>query len=80
MPQHPTSSQLGFSTGKKARLPRILYRLGVGKDPTLFLPCDQVREHGPRDFFENPDSGRLGLRYQICSMVESSSNPTTALL
>jgi class I fructose-bisphosphate aldolase len=47
-------SQLGLSTGKKARLYRILYQHGVGNGTGLFLPYDQGLEHGPRDFFANP--------------------------
>src|SRR5689334_12389 len=47
-------SQLGLSTGKKARLHRILYQHGVGNGSGLFLPYDQGLEHGPRDFFANP--------------------------
>jgi fructose-bisphosphate aldolase, class I len=47
-------SQLGLSTGKKARLHRILYQHGVGNGTGLFLPYDQGLEHGPRDFFANP--------------------------
>ena len=47
-------SELGLSTGKKARLHRILYQHGVGNGTGIFLPYDQGLEHGPRDFFANP--------------------------
>lgn len=47
-------SELGLSTGKKARLNRILYQHGVGNGTAIFLPYDQGLEHGPRDFFANP--------------------------
>ncbi len=46
--------QLGLSTGKKARLHRILYQHGLGNGKAIFLPYDQGLEHGPRDFFANP--------------------------
>ena len=47
-------NELGLSTGKKARLYRILHRHGLGNGTALFLPYDQGLEHGPRDFFANP--------------------------
>ena len=59
--------ELGLSTGKKARLHRILYQFGLRNGTALFLPYDQGLEHGPRDFFANPAAsdpayiGRLAL-------------------
>ena len=47
----------GLSTGKKARLYRILYQFGLRNGTALFLPYDQGLEHGPRDFFANPAAG-----------------------
>jgi class I fructose-bisphosphate aldolase len=49
-----TLRDLGLSTGKKARLNRILYQHGLRNGTALFLPYDQGLEHGPRDFFANP--------------------------
>ncbi|BCB89415.1 class I fructose-bisphosphate aldolase [Phytohabitans suffuscus] len=48
---------LGLSTGKKARLHRILHTFGLANGTALFLPYDQGLEHGPRDFFANPAAG-----------------------
>lgn len=45
-----------LSIGKKARLHRMLYQHGPGNGTLLFLPTDQGLEHGPVDFFENPES------------------------
>jgi fructose-bisphosphate aldolase, class I len=45
-----------LSIGKKARLQRMLYQHGPGNGTMLFLPMDQGLEHGPIDFFENPDA------------------------
>src|SRR6476620_7741635 len=45
-----------LSTGKKARLHRLLYDYGPGNGTLLFLPIDQGLEHGPVDFFVNPDA------------------------
>ncbi len=54
MTPRPTLSALGLSTGKKARLHRILHRHGLANGTAMFLPYDQGLEHGPRDFFTNP--------------------------
>jgi class I fructose-bisphosphate aldolase len=54
MAQRPPLGQLGLSTGKKARLHRILFQHGLRNGTALFLPYDQGLEHGPRDFFANP--------------------------
>jgi fructose-bisphosphate aldolase, class I len=43
-----------LSTGKRARLSRLLYQYGPGNGTMLFLPYDQGLEHGPVDFFDNP--------------------------
>jgi class I fructose-bisphosphate aldolase len=56
MATRPSLSEIGLSTGKKARLHRILFQHGVGNGTAIFLPYDQGLEHGPRDFFANPSS------------------------
>lgn len=50
-------NELGLSTGKKARLHRIVHQFGLKNGTALFLPYDQGLEHGPRDFFANPVAG-----------------------
>jgi len=57
MKSRPGLDQLGLSTGKKARLHRILYRHDLGNGTAIFSPYDQGLEHGPRDFFANPPAG-----------------------
>lgn len=52
----PSLWDLNLSAGKKARLYRMLYQFGPGNGTLLFLPLDQGLEHGPVDFFANPDS------------------------
>jgi len=47
---------LDLSLGKRTRLYRLLYRYGPANGRLLFLPIDQGLEHGPVDFFPNPDS------------------------
>jgi class I fructose-bisphosphate aldolase len=45
-----------LSPGKRARLRRLLFEFGPGQGTLMLLPIDQGIEHGPRDFFPNPDS------------------------
>jgi fructose-bisphosphate aldolase, class I len=47
---------LTLPIGKKTRLYRLLYMNGPGNGTAMFLPIDQGLEHGPMDFFPNPDS------------------------
>ncbi|GAA0815691.1 class I fructose-bisphosphate aldolase [Spirilliplanes yamanashiensis] len=67
-----TLDQCGLNTGKKTRLHRILYRHGLGNGTALFLPYDQGLEHGPRDFFANPDAASP--RYIIRLALEGGFN------
>lgn len=72
MHTRPTLAQLGLSTGKKARLQRILYQHGQRNGTALFLPYDQGLEHGPRDFFANPAS--TDPRYIVKLAIEGDFN------
>jgi class I fructose-bisphosphate aldolase len=54
--QRPTIDDLALSLGKRARLHRMLYEYGPANGTLLLLPIDQGLEHGPVDFFDNPDS------------------------
>ena len=56
MKVRPGLEELGLSSGKKARLHRILRKHGLGNGTAIFLPYDQGLEHGPRDFFANQDA------------------------
>lgn len=58
----PTLTEMGLAPGKRARLKRLLYAHGPGGGTLLILPIDQGLEHGPVDFFANPDS--LDPKYQ----------------
>jgi class I fructose-bisphosphate aldolase len=70
--QRTPIGELGLSTGKKARLHRILYQHGLRNGAALFLPYDQGLEHGPRDFFDNPAAGDP--RYIIKLAIEGGFN------
>jgi fructose-bisphosphate aldolase, class I len=61
----PLLSTLGLSPGKKARLKRLLYGHGPGGGTLLVLPIDQGLEHGPMDFFDNPDALDPAYQFQL---------------
>jgi class I fructose-bisphosphate aldolase len=61
----PTIDDLALSAGKRARLHRMLYEYGPGNGTLLFLPIDQGMEHGPIDFFDNPDSIDPDYEYRL---------------
>lgn len=52
----PTFDQLNLSIGKRTRLHRLMYEHGPANGTLMILPIDQGLEHGPIDFFDNPDS------------------------
>lgn len=54
--RRPTFDEMGLSTGKRTRLHRLMYEHGPANGSLMLLPIDQGLEHGPIDFFENPDS------------------------
>ena len=54
--RRPTFDDLNLSTGKRARLHTMMYEHGPGNGTLMLLPIDQGLEHGPIDFFDNPDS------------------------
>jgi len=48
--------EMDMPLGKRVRLHRVLYEFGPGKGKAMFLPIDHGIEHGPKDFFDNPDA------------------------
>ncbi|HEX21752.1 MAG TPA: fructose-bisphosphate aldolase [Actinobacteria bacterium] len=61
---------LDINTGKKVRLHRLLYEHGPANGTVMLLPIDQGLEHGPIDFFPNPDS--VDPEYQFRIALEGS--------
>ena len=55
-PRRPTFDELNLSTGKRTRLHRLMYEHGPANGTLMILPIDQGLEHGPVDFFDNPES------------------------
>ncbi len=66
-------NDLDLSPGKRARLHRLLYSHGPGDGFGMFLPIDQGLEHGPRDFFENPDSGNPEFQLRLAEEANYSA-------
>lgn len=54
--RRPTFDQMNLSIGKRTRLHRLMYEHGPANGTLMILPIDQGLEHGPVDFFDNPDS------------------------
>lgn len=54
--QLPRLSEMSLGMGKRTRLTRMMFEKGPANGTLLILPIDQGLEHGPMDFFENPDS------------------------
>jgi fructose-bisphosphate aldolase, class I len=51
--------------GKRVRLHRLLYEHGPANGTLLLLPIDQGLEHGPVDFFPNPDSADPDFQFRL---------------
>jgi len=64
--RRPTLDEMDLPIGKKTRLHRILYEHGPGHGVALILPIDQGLEHGPVDFFANPDSADPEFQLKLC--------------
>lgn len=56
---------LDVNPGKRVRLHRLLYEHGPANGTLLLLPIDQGLEHGPVDFFDNPDSLDPEFQYRL---------------
>jgi fructose-bisphosphate aldolase, class I len=65
VPRRPALSSLGLSLGKRTRLKRLMYGHGPGGGTLLVLPIDQGLEHGPVDFFANPDSQDPSYQFRL---------------
>lgn len=63
--RRPSIDDLNLPAGKRARLQRMLYRYGPANGTLLFLPYDQGIEHGPIDFFRNPESADPAYIYRL---------------
>ncbi len=60
-----TLDEMNIGTGKKVRLHRLLFEHGPANGTLLLLPIDQGLEHGPVDFFPNPDSADPDFQFRL---------------
>lgn len=65
MAQRLHLDDLNLAAGKKARLHRLLYQSGPANGTLMILPIDQGLEHGPRDFFDAPESQDPSFQFRI---------------
>jgi class I fructose-bisphosphate aldolase len=56
---------LSISHGKRVRLWRLLYGHGPRNGTLLVLPLDQGLEHGPSDFFANPEALDTDFQFRL---------------
>ena len=56
-----------LSPGKRTRLRRLLFEFGPGQGTLMLLPIDQGIEHGPRDFFANPESKDPDYQFRLAA-------------
>lgn len=61
-----TLDDLDISIGKRTHLYRLLYKHGPANGTLALLPIDQGLEHGPRDFFDNPQSADPDFELRLC--------------
>lgn len=62
-----------LSTGKKARLHKLMYQFGPGNGKIMILPIDQGLEHGPVDFFDNPAAADPNFQLQLAEQGRYSA-------
>ncbi len=61
----PRLADLPVDLGRRTRLHRMLYEHGPANGTLLILPIDQGLEHGPVDFFTNPESGDPDFQFRL---------------
>ncbi|HVR70326.1 MAG TPA: fructose-bisphosphate aldolase [Vicinamibacteria bacterium] len=61
----PSLASLSLSHGKRVRLWRMLYAHGPRNGSLLVLPLDQGLEHGPADFFPNPEALDTDFQFRL---------------
>lgn len=72
-PQRIRLEDLQLSTGKKARLHRLLYKSGPANGTLMILPIDQGLEHGPRDFLDATESGDPRFEFRLAVQANFSA-------
>lgn len=63
--KRPKLADLDLPLGKRVRLHRMLYEHGIGGGRLMILPIDQGIEHGPLNFFANPEAKFPVFQYEL---------------
>lgn len=63
----PGLEDLNLPSGKKARLHDMMYNHGAGNGTLLILPIDHGLEHGPIDFFSNPEAADPDFQFRLAA-------------
>ena len=65
--RHPTLDDMALPLGKRVRLHRLFHEYGLKNGTLMILPIDQGLEHGPIDFFVNPDSADPDFQWRLAA-------------
>ena len=63
----PTLDDMALTLGKRVRLNRLFYGSGLRNGTLMILPIDQGLEHGPIDFFSNPESADPDFQWRLAA-------------
>jgi class I fructose-bisphosphate aldolase len=63
--KRPTLDEMALPIGKRVRLHRLYYESGLRNGTLMILPIDQGLEHGPIDFFVNPDAADPDFQWRL---------------
>jgi class I fructose-bisphosphate aldolase len=69
----PSLASLSVGHGKRVRLWRMLYGHGPRNGTLAVLPLDQGLEHGPSDFFPNPEAVDTDFQFRLAVDGEYSA-------
>lgn len=69
----PSLASLSVAHGKRVRLWRMLYAHGPRNGTLAVLPLDQGLEHGPTDFFPNPEALDTDFQFRLAVDGEYSA-------
>jgi class I fructose-bisphosphate aldolase len=65
--QRPSLDDMALPIGKRVRLHRLYYEYGLKNGTLMILPIDQGLEHGPIDFFVNPDAADPDFQWRLAA-------------
>jgi class I fructose-bisphosphate aldolase len=63
----PTLDDMALPLGKRVRLHRLFYGSGLRNGTLMILPIDQGLEHGPIDFFINPEAADPEFQWRLAA-------------